>query len=124
MALELSGKLIQKMPEQTGVSKAGKSWVKQYFILETVEDKFPKKISVSVFGEKVDMLRNIPLGANVKVSINIESREWQGKWFTDVSAWRMEVMGAGASNGAYSDGPHAEPPIDVSPNSVADDLPF
>ena len=99
MALEITGKLLQKLPEQSGTSKSGKGWVKQHFIIETTEDKFPKKIALSVFGEKVDMLRNVPDGSNVKCSINIESREWQGKWFTDVSAWRIEVASGSSSNG-------------------------
>lgn len=127
MALEITGKLIQKLPEQTGVSKAGKNWVKQHFIIETVEDKFPKKVALSVFGEKVDMLRNIPDGSNLKVSINIESREWQGKWFTDVSAWRIEtVSGSLSATNTSGEVRDNEPPVemDVPANGAKDDLPF
>jgi len=90
--MEITGKLHSKLPQQTGQGKNG-AWVKQEFILET-QDQFPKKVCISLWGDKVRDLDPIQLGEVLKVSINIESREFSGRWYTDVRAWKLERMGA------------------------------
>ena len=95
MSLELTGKIIQIMPETSGVSKAGKEWKKQEFIVETIET-YPKKVALSMMGDKTDDLKRFPVGSMITASLNIESREYQGKWYTDARAWRI-VAGEGSS---------------------------
>ncbi|MDR1757373.1 MAG: DUF3127 domain-containing protein [Bacteroidales bacterium] len=94
MALEITGKLIQKLEPQSGIgTSSGKSWQKQDFVIETLED-FPRKICMNVWGEKLDMLANLSVGDTVVVSFRLESREFNGRWYTDVRAWKIEKQGA------------------------------
>ncbi|MCS6821492.1 MAG: DUF3127 domain-containing protein [Microscillaceae bacterium] len=88
MNLELSGKLIQILPEQTGQGRNG-IWRKQEFVIET-QEQYPKKVCFNVWGDKIDTLSKYRIGDMLKVAFNIESREWNGKWFTDARAWKIE----------------------------------
>lgn len=113
--MEIVGKLVQLLPEQTGSSARGQ-WKKQDFIIET-EEEYPKKVCISNWN-KVD-IASVPVGSPVKCWINIESREFNQRWYTDVKVWRMEVL---AENGGSADSP-AAPPMDMPPPSL-DDMPF
>jgi hypothetical protein len=88
MALEISGKVIAVLPEQTGSGKNG-AWVKQDFVIETTE-QYPKKVCFSSWGDKAALVKNLTVGASVKVSFNAESREFNGKWYTDLRIWKLE----------------------------------
>lgn len=92
MALEITGKLYKVLPEVTGAGKNG-SWVKQEFILETTE-QYPKKVCCSAWGEKVS-IKGYQLGDELKVSFNIESREYNERWYTDLRAWKIEGQKTG-----------------------------
>ncbi|MDR1113409.1 MAG: DUF3127 domain-containing protein [Bacteroidales bacterium] len=92
MALEITGKLIQKMDLQQGTSRTGNLWQKQEFVIETME-QYPKKICANLWGENVKILDSLNIGSVVTVSFSLESREFNGKWYTDVRAWRIEVPG-------------------------------
>jgi hypothetical protein len=122
MSLEIIGNLYKIMPEIKGVSSKGE-WVKQDFIIET-EDKFPKKVSITAWSEKVEDLKKLRPGDRLKVSFNLESREYNEKWFTDVKAWKIEKAGEGSSAGRDA-GPGQEfertPPPETQ---IDDDLPF
>jgi hypothetical protein len=114
--MEIAGTVIALLPLQTGQGKNG-VWKKQEFILETA-GQFPKKVCMSLWGEKVDENR-ISVGEKITASINIESREYNGRWYTDVRAWKIsKSSGSGQSQEA--------PPIDESfaPTMGSDDLPF
>lgn len=89
MALEITGKLIQVQPEQTGTGKNG-AWVKQEFIVETITEQYPKKICFNAWGEKTQLLKSLKPGTQINVSFNLESRDYNGKWYTDVRAWKIE----------------------------------
>lgn len=91
MSLEITGKLIQKLPEVGGTSKSGNAWKKQEFVIET-DDQYPKKICANLWGDNADVLNNFQIGENVKMSFNIESREFNGRWYTDVRAWKLEKV--------------------------------
>ncbi|MCF8297019.1 MAG: DUF3127 domain-containing protein [Saprospiraceae bacterium] len=91
MALDLQGKLIQILPVQSGVSKAGKDWSKQEFIIET-QEQFPKKVCFTLFGDKTDLLQGISEGEELKVSFNLESREYNERWFHNINAWKIEKI--------------------------------
>jgi hypothetical protein len=131
MALEAIGKIITILPETGGQSQAGKAWTKQEFIIET-NDQYPKKICISLMGDKINELRKYAVGTEVKVSLNIESREYNGKWYTNVSAWRIEANGSippTGGNDNYAQQPQAtQQSYATNPLPAAaqgeDDLPF
>lgn len=135
MALELEGRIARKLNVQTGTSARG-AWSKQEFIFEYQEGNFPSQICMNVWGEdKVRELDKYQVGDKVKVSFNLSSREFNGRWYTDVRAWRIEPAGA-AAQPAYDYHQSAAsyaaptgvpaPTIDDLPSAsnVEDDLPF
>ncbi len=116
--MDISGKVIQMLQLQTGQGKNG-TWKKQDFILETA-DTYPKKVCIAVWGDKIDM-SSVKPGAQVTVSFDVESREYNGRWYTDVKAWKI-VTGANAGGNAASE---PAPTFHNDPNGAADDdLPF
>jgi hypothetical protein len=120
MSLEVNGKVLVILPEQTGQGKNG-TWVKQDFVIET-EDQFPKKACFSVWGDKVSEIRNLKIGEQVSVSFNIESREFNNKWYTDLRAWKISK-----SSGKSANIPSDLPPItenDIPDDDQGGDLPF
>ena len=121
--LIIEGKLVQVLAVQEGVSTRG-AWKKQDFILETA-DQYPKKICISCWNEKADEIQKFQSNDQLKVSINIESREYNSKWYTDIKAWRIEGASAGAS-GAPTPPPAATDDITGVSFSSDDegDLPF
>lgn len=88
--MQLTAKLVQLLPLQTGTGKNGQ-WKKQDIIVET-EATYPKKICVSVWGDKIDASGLQP-GNLLKIDFDVESREFNGRWYTDVKAWKIEVAG-------------------------------
>ena len=124
MALEITGKVIQLLPEQSGTGKNG-TWVRRDFVIET-NDQYPKKVCFSGWGDKAQMVSSLETGQNVKVSFNPESREFNGKWYTDLRAWKIETENKGQP-GVDSDSPDLQQysnfDIPADENSK-DDLPF
>jgi Domain of unknown function (DUF3127) len=121
--MEITGKVVNLLPLQSGQGKSG-VWKKQEFILET-PGQYPKKVCMSLWGEKADEIKLVP-GETITASINIESREYNGKWYTDVRAWKV-AKGAGSTSGGGSSRTEA-PPVGEEPfvpdASASDDLPF
>lgn len=88
--MEIQGRIIQVLPLQSGVSKAsGKDWKKQEYILETFDAQYPRKICFNLWGDNVDRVA-LQVGEDVTVQVDIESREFNGRWYTDVKAWRVD----------------------------------
>jgi len=88
--MEIVGKIIQVLPAQEGVSKStGNPWKIQSYILETLE-QYPRKVCFEIFGE--DRIKNNPCNVDdvVTVSFDIESREFNGRWYTSIRAWRVQ----------------------------------
>lgn len=82
-------KLDAVLPPKSGVSANGKRWTVQEFVVET-DDKYPKKIAMSLFGDdKVKQLGDFRLGDKITVDFDIESREFNGRWYTQCNAWRL-----------------------------------
>ena len=134
MALELEGKIIRKLNVQSGVSARG-NWSKQEFIIEYQEGNFPSQACFNVWGEdKVKDLERFQIGDSVKVSFNISSREYNGRWYTDLRAWRLDSAGEAASAAAPAQAPAqpaAQPAQTQAPQAADsqdspddDDLPF
>ena len=84
--MNIEGKIIEVLEEQSGEGAKG-AWRKQEYILET-EAQYPKKLCFAVWGEKIDEFA-IKKGAALDVYFNLESREYNGRWYTDVKAWRV-----------------------------------
>ncbi len=88
--MEVVGKIIQVLPEQGGVSKtSGKEWKLQAYVLET-QEQFPRKVHFEVFGEDRIKANPCQLDDIVTVSFDIESREFNGRWYTSIRAWKIQ----------------------------------
>ncbi len=124
--MEISGRIISILSEQSGEGRNG-PWRKQDFILET-DGQYPRKVCVSVWGDKIDQF-SLKEGEQLTASVNIESREYNGRWYTDVKAWKVEreAQGAGFSPAGGNPPPFdSPPPAEEPPESASaeDDLPF
>lgn len=119
--MEISGKIIELLPEKSGQSANG-GWRKQEFILET-EVQYPKKVCFMVWGDKIDEFK-IQQGESLEVSIDIESREYNGRWYTDVKAWKVSRSGSDAGS-SQSFGNEDRNTPSIGDNSLdGDDIPF
>lgn len=125
--MDITGKIIAVLPMQTGEGKNGQ-WRSQDYVLET-KDQYPKKICFNLFGAKIDQFP-IALNDEVKVSFDIESREWNGRWFTSVRAWKVEKnqeMSMAAEAPAFAQEapfPTVPPVFEESASGEGNDLPF
>ncbi len=94
MALEIEGTLAQKLPVQSGNSARG-PWAKQEFILEFPDGNFTAKACFTAWGqEKVQDLGKYQVGDKVKVSFNLKSREYNGRWYNDLQIWKIVLQSA------------------------------
>jgi hypothetical protein len=93
-------------------------WKKQEFIVET-QSQYPKKVCLSVWGDKIDQFA-ISVGDQVNVAVDLESREYNGRWYTEARAWKVEKLAGGSPT---ADPIGDEPFTNAAPAS-ADDLPF
>ena len=135
MALELEGTLRQKLGVQSGTSARGQ-WAKQEFILEFPDGNFTAQACFTAWGqEKVAELDKYQVGDKVKVSFNLKSREYNGRWYNDLQMWRIAPAGQAAApsfpaQGAPSfpapTGNQAPAPTldDMPADNPEDDLPF
>lgn len=120
--MQITAKLVQTLPLQTGVSRNGE-WKKREIIVETSE-RFPKKICISIWGDKIPPSQLIA-GNAFTIDFDIESREFNGRWYTDVKAWKIEtadVVNNATSQPVSNDYSFPEPPLLSAEES--DDLPF
>ncbi len=113
--MQLTAKLTQLLPVQTGQGKNG-PWKKQDIIVET-EGKFPKKVCMAIWGDKVDV-RHLQIGKQLNISFDVESREFNGKWYTDVKVFKIEAAGSSTMDNVpeYQDY--------IPPTAADEDAPF
>ncbi len=117
--MEIKGKIVHVLDEVSGNGRNGQ-WRKREYILET-EGNYPKKVCLTVWGDKIDQF-GIQAGDEVIAGIEIESREYNNRWYTDVKAWKMDK----ASGAGQTSPPQGQQP-DVSTfndESGEDTLPF
>lgn len=114
--MEIKGRIIAVLPIQTGEGKNG-TWRSQDYVLET-GDQYPKKVCFNLFGDKIEQFP-ISIDMQVNVSFDIESREYNGRWFTSVKAWKVDNVG-GASTVQNATATEPQP---IAPNEGTD-LPF
>ena len=112
--MEITGKLIQILPEVQGESARG-PWVRGGFVIETGDD-YPRKVAFTAFGEeRVAMAKNLPMGSMVQVTFTPESREFNERWYTDLRCSRIQpfvpgqMPAAAAGNYNWSPSPAAAP---------------
>ncbi len=122
--MEITGKIVDILEEKSGQSAKG-TWRKQEYILET-EGQYPKKICFMAWGDKIDQF-GIKRGDNLVVSVDLESREFNGRWYTDVKAWKVTQAGSEAADD--NDTPFAGPDDystsqPASPPPFEDEIPF
>lgn len=138
--MEIEGKIIVALPEVTGVAKSsGNPWKKREYVLET-QETYPRKVHFDFFGERADQYP-LAIGDTIKLSFDIESREYQGRWFTSIRGWKAEKIVPGATPapqaapaqpfGMPAANPYAQtpgavppPPMPAASSDASDDLPF
>lgn len=135
--MEFEAKVIQELPVQEGVSKtSGKPWKKREWVVETFGN-YPRKVKIQAFGDRADQM-NIEVGNSYRLSVDLESREFNGRWYTDVSVFRTEpVQGGAVNDGGFQQAAGVPPqggfgqPVSSMPagdpfagGAKEDDLPF
>lgn len=89
---DITGKVIAILEPQRFVSqKNGNEYVTTVFVIET-QGQYPKKVAMKVMGEDKFKQMGIAMGCTYNVSFDVESREWNGKWFTECQAWRTQLV--------------------------------
>ena len=141
--MEVVGKIIQVLPLQEGVGRNGNPWKLQGYVLETL-DQYPRKVHFEVFGEDRIKMNPCEIDQLVTVSFDIESREFNGRWYTSIRAWKIQQgdttqaaavpsaaapVAAPAAPAAPAAAPAEAPapnvdPFDASAGEGTSDLPF
>lgn len=98
--MEITGKIIQVLEARGGTSaRTGNPWKVQSYVLET-EEQYPRRMVFEVFGEDQINQFNIQVGQVLTVSFNVDAHEYQGRWYNQIRAWKVEVPGAAAAPAA------------------------
>ncbi len=126
--MELSGKVIAALEPRSGVSKTGNEWKVQEYVIET-PGTYPRRMCFDVFGADKIQQFNIQVGEELNVFFDIDAREWQGRWFNSIRAWKVERVGAVQQASSVDS---SFPPVDAMPGAPVDftatdekdDLPF
>ena len=91
--MNIIGKLVKKLDKETGVSKSGKTWEKQSILVEQSGTEYNKEVVITFFGDKIKSLRDIEVGSDVNVSVNLSSREFNGKYYHNIDGWSIARLG-------------------------------
>jgi hypothetical protein len=119
--MDITGKITQILPAQTGEGKNG-TWKKQSFVIETM-DEYPKSVCFTAWGDRVELNR-MAVGEQIKVYFDLESREFNGKWYTDAKAWKAESLGAAAVGASIPTEIASQISLTEMEPDGGDDLPF
>lgn len=130
--MEISGKIIVALPAQGGISKSGKEWSRQDYVIET-KDQYPKKIAFSVMNDNI-MNFGLTVGQEADIQVDINASEWNGKWYNSITCWKATIRNASQqaapSQPNYASAPPQQP-VPPQPtqqqmfgNENKDDLPF
>ncbi|MBE6297118.1 MAG: DUF3127 domain-containing protein [Bacteroidales bacterium] len=124
--MEITGKIIAVLPERGGISKTGNEWKMQEYVLET-QEQYPRKVCFNVFGSDKIAQFNIQAGEEMTVSFDINAREYNGRWYNDIRAWKVERGTAAPqmqAEAAVINAPKVEVPDFGKAANDPDDLPF
>lgn len=130
--MEIVGKVVRLGALTEGQSARGQ-WRKQDLIIET-EEQFPKQVCLTCWTNQIEEIQHFAPGQTIKAQIDLSSREFNGKWYTDVRVWRFDPVGTPAPVAAPQQ-VHQTPPAatatvpaqDYFPpadQGSVDDLPF
>ena len=122
--MEIIGKVVAVLELQSGTSKKGSEWKKRDFVIETLDEKFPKKVCFTLFGDRADACPSID--SVVNVAFDIDAHEYNGKWFNSVNAWKVEPAQAQQQAAAHNAEPTPRtsiPPQQSTPAPVANSNP-
>ncbi len=114
--MKVTGKVIAILPITTGEGKNG-TWRSQDYVLET-EGQYAKKVCFNLFGDKIDE-SNVQLNTQVEVDFDIDSKEYNGRWFTNIKAWKCTTIG-----GVQTAAPQTSSVTPAPVVGAGDDLPF
>lgn len=113
--MEISGKIIMVLPERGGVSqRSGSEWKVASYVLETME-QYPRKCCFEVFGTDRIAQFNIQVGQMLTVSLDIDAREYNGRWYNQIRAWKVvpydpnAVAAPADPNAGFGAAPQAAP---------------
>lgn len=121
---KLTATIVEFLPQESGTSKSGKDWVKQGLLVET-DGQYPKKVLLTLFGDKIiGDAERYSVGDNLTFHLNIEAREWNGKWFNDVGCWKIEMSQNSGRSNQSAPPPAKSQPAPASKPAVAEPLPF
>lgn len=130
--MELTGKIIAVLPERSGISqRTGSEWKTQSYVLET-QETYPRKMCFDIFGaDKIEQFA-IKIGETLTVSFDIDAREYQGRWYNSIRAWKVDrnvapmegAMPTGMDSFAPAAATATTAPVDFSGGDSTDDLPF
>ena len=124
--MDITGTVIQILPEQRFNGKNGEV-VKNQFVIEH-GGQYKKKAVFSVLGEDKWKQMNFAEGADVQVSFDIDAREWNGKWFGELMAWRVQIVGEQQQQQQATAAPNAKKEeqavVSQGDSQGSDDLPF
>ncbi len=120
MDLQITGEVTKVLEEESGTGRNG-VWRKRAFIVKT-PGEYPKDICVIQWGDSIDKF-DVSAGETITAHIDIQSREYNGRWYTDVKAWKIDRTDGGQQRPPKRD----EPPLSEPPEGLdAEDdvLPF
>lgn len=125
--MEISGKILKVMPLESGEGKNG-TWKKQLLVIEIENGKYSKKVATTLWNDLTD--NTFQEGAEISIEFDVESREYNGKWYTDVKAWKInknssvQVAKQEVKEDTSSYQANVESASVSSANEIDDDLPF
>jgi Domain of unknown function (DUF3127) len=122
--MQFTGKVKAVLPQVTGSGNNG-DWVKQPFVIEVQDGNFANMVAIDAWGDQASVVASLPLESEVTASVNIKSREYGGKWYTEIKAWKIEVKSSiKAPQGYATQPPTAQPQVGSSQLVNDSDLPF
>ena len=92
-SIRLTGQITQIFAPVAGVSSSGKEWCKQEYVMRMDENGFSRHVCFTVFGKERIEQFNISIGDTLSVSLNVDAREFKGKWYNSIECWRVERIG-------------------------------
>ena len=138
--MEITGKIIKALEPRSGVSaRSGSNWCVQEFVIETIEGQYPRRCVFEVFGEDRLKQMNIQVGEQMTVSIDVDAREYNGRWFNSLRAWKVDRNVAAPAEASYLNpaaapqatgvpaparAPVPAPEAPAASQNAGDDLPF
>ena len=88
--MQVKGKIVAEIPMKSGVSASGKEWKSKQYVIEVgVIKDIPKRVAFDVLGDNIEAF-NITIGLSYTLELDVQAREWNGKWFNSVTAWKCQ----------------------------------